>query len=96
VRDGKVIDQIDEATRPQEELGQRQARRAMEEAQGRLDGKKAATDEGDQRDLEKLQQYLSHMQEKLGREQEKIGRESRRWAGNNSGSRARSSGRSRS
>ncbi|HTO96823.1 MAG TPA: hypothetical protein VMK66_07235, partial [Myxococcales bacterium] len=52
-----------------------QARRAIENARRGMEGKKPLPPDEDERDLEKLQEYLSSMQEKLGREQEKIGRE---------------------
>ncbi|HZX96514.1 MAG TPA: hypothetical protein VFE90_18495 [Myxococcales bacterium] len=84
VRDGKMIEQIDELTRPQEELGeeqgrlgkhqarlgQQQAELGMRQAQAALHG-----DHAEQRELGDAQNAIGREQEKIGREQEKMGKQ---------------------
>jgi bla regulator protein BlaR1 len=83
VRDGKAIEQIEEAVRPQEELGekqgklgQHQARLGQQQAQLGMRQARAALhgDDSEQRELGDAQEAIGKEQEKIGREQEKMGR----------------------
>jgi hypothetical protein len=89
VRDGKVLEQIEEVIRPQQELGQEQGRLGKHQArlgqqQAKLGMRQAEAalhgDEAEQRELGNAQEALGREQEKIGREQEKMGKQQEKLA----------------
>jgi bla regulator protein BlaR1 len=84
VQDGKVIDSLKEALRPQIELGQEQTKLGMKQSelgqqQSELGQKQAeaSTDPTAQAELGKAQRTLGEEQRKLGEEQRKLGEQQR-------------------
>jgi hypothetical protein len=87
VRDGKTIDALNEAMRPQMELGQEQGRLGQkqgelgqQQAQLGMEQARSSDDPKAQRELGRAQEALGHEQEKLGEEQRKLGEQQKALA----------------
>ena len=82
VKDARVLEEIEETVRPQQELGMSQARLGRVQAdlgrqQGALGRRQASASPDEQRDLAGAQSALGREQARIGREQAKMGKKQR-------------------